>query len=124
VAVARVYDDRSPLDGQRILVDRIWPRGLSKAAADLDAWCKTIAPSTELRRWYAHTPARFPNFRARYLAELQEPERAAALERLRSLAHQGDITLLTATKELALSHAAILAEQLRSGGPAPTGTPA
>jgi len=112
-----VYDGRSPFDGQRILVDRIWPRGLSRAGADLDSWCKAIAPSTELRRWYAHVPARFTAFRERYLAELREPDRAAALEELRAAAGQGDITLLTATKQIAISHAAVLAEQLRRSGP-------
>ena len=117
VRLARVYDGRSTFDGPRILVDRMWPRGLSRAGADLDGWCRAIAPSDELRRWYAHVPARFAVFRERYIAELREPHRAEALDQLRATAGRGDITLVTATKALPISHAAVLAEQL--GGSLP-----
>jgi uncharacterized protein YeaO (DUF488 family) len=114
IRVARVYDRRSAVDELRILVDRIWPRGPSKESADLDQWCKEIAPSTDLRRWYGHVPSRFLEFRDRYLTELEDPEHAAALAQLRSLAGQRDLALVTATRELETSQATVLAEYLRS----------
>jgi uncharacterized protein YeaO (DUF488 family) len=116
IRVAQVYEPRSAGDELRILVDRLWPRGLSKNAADLDRWCKDIGPSPGLRRWYGHVPSRFREFRDRYLAELGDPARAAALAQLRSLARDHDLTLLTATKDLGTSQAAVLAEHLRSTG--------
>jgi len=76
VRVRRVYDTPAPDDGNRVLVDRIWPRGLAKARAGLDEWCKHVAPSTELRKWYNHDPARFEEFSSRYHAELKLPERS------------------------------------------------
>ena len=82
IRVRRVYDTPHPGDGSRILVDRIEPRGLTKVKADLDQWCKEIAPSTELRKWYDHDPERFAEFTRRYHLELGEPERAGALERV------------------------------------------
>jgi uncharacterized protein YeaO (DUF488 family) len=109
VQVGRVYDAPSAEDGRRILVDRLWPRGLSKEHAALDDWCKAVAPSDELRRWYDHDPERFDEFAARYREELEEPERAAALEGIVAAAQAGTISLLTATKELSLSHAPIIA---------------
>jgi len=109
VRVARVYDPPAPDAGARVLVDRLWPRGLSKAAAALDDWCKQIAPSDELRRWYGHDPDLFVQFRERYLAELDDPDRAAALDTLRD---RGPLTLLTATKDVEISHAAVLADLL------------
>jgi len=115
VRVRRVYEPVSPDDGERLLVDRLWPRGLSKEAAHLDAWVKDVAPSTELRRWYGHEPARFAEFRRRYAAELREPERAKALARMSEAASHGTVTLLTATKDASHSEAAVLAEQLRAG---------
>jgi uncharacterized protein YeaO (DUF488 family) len=109
----RVYDDPSPEDGLRVLVDRVWPRGLSKDAAHLDEWIKDVAPSTPLRRWYGHRPERFTEFRRRYLAELAGPQPAAAMNRLRELTRTRTITLITATRDIGHSHAAVLAEQLR-----------
>jgi uncharacterized protein YeaO (DUF488 family) len=114
VRVRRVYDDPSPADGTRVLVDRIWPRGLAKATARIDEWAKVVAPSTELRRWYGHDPGRFEEFRRRYQAELAEPERQAAMHRLRELARSGPLTLLTATRDIDHSQAAVLADHLRS----------
>ena len=113
VRVRRVYDDPTRDDGTRVLVDRLWPRAMSKNRAQLDEWCKQIAPSTELRAWYAHDPQRFSEFSRRYQAELSEPERAAALEHLRDLATTGALTLLTATKQAEISEAAVLADLLR-----------
>ncbi len=113
VKVGRAYDPRARGDGARVLVDRIWPRGLSKEKADLDEWCKQVAPSTELRKWYAHDPARFDEFSRRYRAELQESERAEVLQHLRALAKRRNLTLLTATKHSDISEAAVLANLLR-----------
>ncbi|HXT42495.1 MAG TPA: DUF488 family protein [Pseudonocardiaceae bacterium] len=73
VKIGRIYDPPMPADGVRVLVDRVWPRGLRKDAARIDEWCKQVAPSTELRRWYAHDPHRFAEFARRYRAELDDP---------------------------------------------------
>jgi uncharacterized protein YeaO (DUF488 family) len=113
VRVRRVYDPPDPADGYRVLVDRLWPRGLSKSAAAWDEWAKAVAPSDELRRWYGHEVDKFAEFQERYEAELQAPERADALAHLRHLAGSGPLTLLTATKDVAHSQAAVLATLLR-----------
>ena len=111
VGVRRVYDPPEPGDGRRVLVDRLWPRGLSKARAGLDEWCKEVAPSDGLRRWYGHEPERFAAFRERYLTELADDEHAAALQHLRDLA-AAPLTLLTATHAVDISNAHVLAELL------------
>ncbi len=113
VQVRRVYDDPADGDGTRVLVDRIWPRGMTKEKAALDEWCKHIAPSTELRKWYSHDPDRFAEFTRRYQDELTEPERAEALTHLRQLATERTLTLLTASKAADISEATVLAELLR-----------
>ncbi len=112
VRVGRVYDERSAADGTRVLVDRLWPRGLTKAKADLDEWCKQVAPSAALRTWYSHDPDRFAEFGRRYRAELDDPGHADALQHLRELAQQRTLTLLTATRNADTSEAAVLAELL------------
>ncbi|MGW4486682.1 DUF488 domain-containing protein [Amycolatopsis sp. NPDC004368] len=113
VHIARVYDPAAPGDGTRVLVDRVWPRGLAKAKAALDDWCKAVAPTTELRKWYGHDPDRFAEFTRRYRAELAEPGPAAdALADLRALAAKGPLTLLTASRALDISQAAVLAQLL------------
>jgi uncharacterized protein YeaO (DUF488 family) len=109
IKVGRVYDAPSAADGRRILVDRLWPRGLSKKHAALDDWCKAVAPSDELRRWYDHDPDRFDEFAARYREEMEDLERAAALKQIVAEARAGTVSLLTATKDLSLSHAPIIA---------------
>jgi uncharacterized protein YeaO (DUF488 family) len=116
VQARRVYDQPMPSDGRRVLVDRLWPRGLSKERARLDEWLKAVAPSDDLRRWYGHEPDKFAEFTRRYEAELEEPERAEALSHLREEARSGPVTLLTATKDLARSEAGVLVAQLRSEG--------
>jgi uncharacterized protein YeaO (DUF488 family) len=121
VRVRRVYDEPEADDGTRVLVDRIWPRGMTKARAALDEWCKGVAPSTELRQWYGHDPGRFEEFSRRYRLELADPERAGALAHLRSLAADGPVTLLTATKQPAISEASVLASVLASSAPASAG---
>lgn len=108
----RIYDEPHAGDGTRVLVDRVWPRGMRKESAHLDEWMREIAPSTELRRWYGHDPARFDEFRRRYLAELAEPPWHDATRHLRELAGQGDLVLLTATRDLEHSQAAVLASWL------------
>jgi uncharacterized protein YeaO (DUF488 family) len=113
VRVRRVYDEASPADGARVLVDRIWPRGLRKDAARLDDWVRNVTPSTDLRKWYGHDPAKFGEFRRRYLTELTGSAQRAALGRLRALAAAGPVTLLTATKDVDHSQAAVLAQVLR-----------
>jgi uncharacterized protein YeaO (DUF488 family) len=119
VRVRRVYAEPEADDGTRVLVDRIWPRGMTKARAALDEWCKDVAPSTELRKWYGHDPGRFEEFGRRYRLELEDPQRAGAVAHLRALARDGTVTLLTATKEPAISEAAVLASLLTSSAPGP-----
>ena len=109
VRVRRVYDEPDDNDGVRVLVDRIWPRGMTKARAALDEWCKDVAPSTELRKWYSHDRAKFQEFSHRYGAELEQAERAQALQHLRDLAADRRLTLLTASKDADISEAAVLA---------------
>jgi uncharacterized protein YeaO (DUF488 family) len=116
VQVRRIYDTPMPDDGTRVLVDRLWPRGVSKTRAQLDDWCKQIAPSSELRTWYHHDPELFDEFTRRYTAELRDPEPAAALAHLRELAGQQPLTLLTATKDPGISEAAVLADLLTHSG--------
>ena len=113
VKLRRVYEEPTPEDGTRVLVDRVWPRGLRKDQAHLDEWYKQVAPSTELRKWYGHKPDRYDEFSRRYRTELEEPERAEALAGLRKLAQNGTVTLLTATKAIEISQAAVLADLIR-----------
>ena len=112
ITVSRVYDSRAGV-GTRVLVDRIWPRGLRKDEAHLDEWCKDVAPSTALRRWYGHDPEHVEEFARRYRAELSQRLPAAAIEHLREVAETGPVILLTATKSVNISHAAVLADLLR-----------
>ena len=112
VRVRRVYDEPSDADGARVLVDRVWPRGLRKDAAHLDEWAKDAAPSTELRKWYGHDPAKFGEFRRRYLDELSGAAQRKELGRIRALAATGPVTLLTATRAVDISQAAVLAQVL------------
>jgi uncharacterized protein YeaO (DUF488 family) len=113
VEVRRVYDDPSSGDGARVLVDRLWPRGLAKDKAHLDEWLRDVAPSAELRTWYGHAPDRFDEFRRRYLDELGEPAPGAALQHLRELSKAGPVVLLTASKDVEISQARVLADVLR-----------
>ncbi|MFP5070756.1 DUF488 domain-containing protein [Pseudonocardia nantongensis] len=110
VQVRRIYDPAEKGDGTRVLVDRVWPRGVRKQDARYDEWVKDVAPSTELRKWYGHDPDRFDEFRRRYRDEL---DGSSALDRLRSLANDGDLTLLTASKSPEISQAEVLCELLR-----------
>ncbi|WP_156690025.1 DUF488 domain-containing protein [Mycobacterium sp. Marseille-P9652] len=109
IRVARVYEDVGPDDGRRVLVDRIWPRGFRKDDPRVGTWCKDVAPSRELREWYHHDRDRFDEFAARYADELRD---SPALAELRTLAERGVVTLVTATRDVEGSHAAVLAEFL------------
>lgn len=114
VVLRRIYDDPAEDDGIRVLVDRRWPRGVSRARAELDEWCRDVAPSDGLRKWYGHDPAKFGEFAARYRAELEDTQRASALRHLQTMTGRGRLTLLTGTKQVERSQAAILAEILRA----------
>lgn len=115
VALKRVYEPSEPGDGTRVLVERLWPRGLSKERAHVDLWLKDIAPSKELREWYGHDPERFAEFRRRYEAELAEDPAHSALDELRGLAAREHVTLVFATHDPALSNAAVLRDVLLRG---------
>ncbi len=110
-----MYEPPEAADGARVLVDRLWPRGLSKEAAQLSEWCKDAAPSSELRRWYGHQEDRFAAFAERYREELEGEAARRALEGLRRRVEEGPLTLLTATKQVPLSHLTVLVEVLREG---------
>ena len=110
IRVARIYDDLDPDDGQRVLIDRIWPRGIRKDDPRVGIWRKDVAPSKELREWYNHQLWLFDEFAARYEAELSS---GPALSELRQLSKHGVVTLVTASRHLDGSHAAVLAQLLK-----------
>lgn len=105
----RIYEAPSPTDGKRVLVDRLWPRGISKDRANLDLWLKDIAPSTELRKWFDHDPAKWSAFQVRYRAELAENP---VVDQLRSLCKQGQVTLLFAAKDVDHNEAVVIRQFL------------
>ena len=112
IRIKRIYEKRSPGDGLRVLVDRLWPRGVSKAAARLDLWLKEVAPSDETRRWFGHEESRWEGFRERYLAELEA--NSAAVAQLAELCAKGTVTLLYAASDPEHNNAAVLRELLQS----------
>lgn len=112
IRIKRVYETASRADGRRILVDRLWPRGLSKADARIDFWAKAIAPSNELRRWYGHEAEKWPEFRRRYFAELDG--NPAGMRELLEHLGDGNATLQFSSKESLLNNAAALKEYLES----------
>jgi len=107
----RVYDAAEPGDGYRVLIDRMWPRGVSRERARLDEWARELAPSSELRKWFHHDPERFDEFRSRYREELRE--RRPLLEELRRRARDGPVTLLYAARDREHNDAVVLEELLR-----------
>lgn len=113
VAIKRAYETPARGDGVRILVDRLWPRGLRKEDAHFDQWRKDLSPSTELRQFYGHRPERFADFVKRYLVELRRREPAAAVAEMVDLNRHRSITLLTASRDLEHSEAAVLAQHLQ-----------
>jgi uncharacterized protein YeaO (DUF488 family) len=110
IRIKRAYDPPGADDGLRILIDRLWPRGLAKSKLKLDAWPKHLSPSNDLRKWYQHDPEKFAEFRKRYVAELKAE--GEGLDELRAAVKGQTVTLLTATKELDLSHATVLRDLL------------
>jgi uncharacterized protein YeaO (DUF488 family) len=110
VKMKRAYASRSPDDGMRVLIDRLWPRGLSKEAAAVDLWLKDVAPSSALRKWFGHDPCRWQEFRRRYLHELQE--RDGPLAELRALARRGPLTLVYSAHDELHNDAVVLLELL------------
>lgn len=111
IRTARVYDDPDPEEGTRILVDRLWPRGLRKADPRIGTWFPDVAPSTDLRRWYGHDRDKFDEFSERYRGELAE-EASDAVDHLAETARSGPLTLTTASKDLEHSEVVVLAEVL------------
>ena len=112
VQVRRIYDDPVNSDGTRILVDRVWPRGVSKDKAALDDWLKDLAPSTDLRKWYSHDPDKFDEFSRRYREELRDDDHTEALTQLKDYAQKNKLTLLTASKRDDISDATVLKKVL------------
>ena len=120
IVTKRIYEPVDERDGYRVLIDRLWPRGVSKTAAHLDEWAKAIAPSTELRHWYGHDPAKWEEFQRRYAEELDNPEAQAVLDALAKRAKRGRVTVLYSAKEGTISNAEALAHMLEArGGHAP-----
>lgn len=121
IAMKRAYDPPDEADGVRVLVDRLWPRGLTKKSAAIDQWPKDVTPSTELRKWFHHDPDRWDEFRHRYLAELKD--KGSELDELRKLAQAGPITLIYAARDTPHLHATVLRDVLL-GASAKTGAKA
>ena len=112
VALKRAYEEADANDGTRVLVDRLWPRGLSKERARVDAWLKEVAPSDELRRWFGHDPDKFAEFRKRYEAELASESGKEAMTKLRELVKRGHVTLLFAARDMEHNNAVVLRDVL------------
>jgi uncharacterized protein YeaO (DUF488 family) len=113
VAIKRVYEAAAASDGYRVLIDRLWPRGVTREEARLDDWARELAPSTDLRRWFGHDASRFAEFRRRYTAELGAHE--AKLRELRRLAREGRVTLVYGARDTEHNDAVVLADVLRRG---------
>lgn len=113
ISVARVYDDPPSRAGHRVLVDRLWPRGIGKDAAPIDEWMKDVAPSTDLRKWYGHDVSRFDEFARRYRAELTDSPASEAIDTLLRRARKGSVVLVTATRDVEHSGAVVLVKHLR-----------
>jgi uncharacterized protein YeaO (DUF488 family) len=112
VRLRRAYDEPAPGDGYRVLVDRVWPRGRTKERLRLDDWARDLGPSTELRKWFGHDPARWAEFQARYRAELADPDRAQALDALAERALRGPVTLVFGARDPEHNQAVVIADEL------------
>ena len=112
IQLKRAYDPPLVTDGERLLVDRLWPRGLRKDAAQLSAWLKYLAPSEDLRRWFGHDPSRWLEFQERYQAELRAPEKETLIRELAQKACQGEVTLVFAAHDMAHNNAVVLKEAI------------
>jgi uncharacterized protein YeaO (DUF488 family) len=113
VRIQRAYDDPDAEDGHRVLVDRVWPRGRTKEELRLDAWARELGPSTELRKWFGHEPARWPEFQTRYAKELADPAKAQALDALAAEARHGRVTLVYGARDRDHNQALVIADELR-----------
>lgn len=118
IRLKRAYEPAAPSDGYRVLIDRLWPRGVRRESARLDEWARELAPSTELRRWFGHDPARFAEFRRRYLEELSAQE--DKLRELRGRARESTLTLVYGARDTEHNDAVVLAELL-GDDPLPAG---
>jgi uncharacterized protein YeaO (DUF488 family) len=112
VSIKRAYEPPEPADGKRILVDRLWPRGIAKAKADIALWLKDVAPSTELRKWFGHDPEKWSEFQRKYRAELKGNP---ALAELKAMAHSGKVTLIYAAKDESHNEAVVLRNLINRG---------
>jgi uncharacterized protein YeaO (DUF488 family) len=112
IKLKRVYESPSPRDGLRVLVDRLWPRGLTKERAAVDLWAKDVAPSTELRKWFGHDPAKWKQFQIRYRKELQEKEKKDALHRLKETSEERNVTLVYGARDAEHNEALVLKKVL------------
>jgi len=112
IKLKRAYEKPSSADGRRLLVDRLWPRGLKKEAAHLDDWLKDLAPSDELRQWFGHDPERWEEFQQRYIEELEDPDKKSQIEALLTKARQGTVTLVFAAKDEEKNNAVVLKQYL------------
>ena len=120
VGLERVYDHLEETGGKRVLVDRVWPRGLKKQSLSIDLWLKEVGPSDDLRHWFGHQPERWPEFQRRYRAELKRPPQRELLEQLIELARQGPLTLLYGAKDRERNQAvalrSVIEEHLKTRG--------
>ena len=112
IASKRAYEPAERSDGYRVLIDRLWPRGVSKSRAHLDAWAKEVAPSAELRRWYGHEPSKWREFKSRYLKELRAPAAQAVLDDLVRRAKRGRVTLVYGSRAAEISDVAVIEQKL------------
>ncbi len=110
IKIKRAYDKPETGDGRRILIDRLWPRGVAKAGAGIDEWLKDLGPTTELRRWFGHEPAKWAEFRQRYLAELASADKKTLLEQIARIARQSTVTLVYAARDTEHNNARVLAD--------------
>lgn len=113
IHIGRIYDSADETRGRRVLVDRIWPRGVRKADAQLDEWLKNVAPTTQLRKWYGHDPKRYDEFARLYRDELEDEDHADSLARLKEWLADEPVTLLTASKNTGQSHVPIIVSALK-----------
>ena len=113
-AIKRAYDEGSTQDGYRVLVDGLWPRGVTKAQLKIDSWMRDIAPSVRLRKWYGHKPEKWEEFRNKYRQELSKPPRKALLDELIERARKGQVTLVFGARDAERSNAAVIAELIRA----------
>ncbi|SDJ34554.1 DUF488 domain-containing protein [Salimicrobium halophilum] len=112
VVLKRIYEEKEPLGGYRVLVDRVWPRGISKEEAHLDEWAKTLAPSSSLRKWFNHEKEKFEEFSNSFKAELQEQESKDELQKLRQKSEKGRVVLLYGARDKEYNHAVVLKDLL------------